>query len=419
MNKNSRAQDRTAVHDGCNQRLSTGLRVCRALLFSGALAVLSGCMLEPGMHWSDAGGGRGLVASDDRTQSAIADDPPAEVPGGQNEAGANVDAFVEITPALVARQQAERPGAIPENIKKLFGAPSPYLIGAGDVLDVVIWDHPEMTLPPISVTTVGTDYYGGNPVSPGYTVDTNGMVQIAYAGAIKVAGLSEMQARDLIASKLVHYVRNPQITLRVQSYRSRRVYLDGEVRNPGLFVFNDVPMTLMEALNRAGGFTPLADRASIEVIRDGKSTLISIPLLVKNGIDPSAVLLKSGDIVRVLAREESKVFIMGDVTRATTSYLRNGELTLNEALGDAGGLNVATAGARQVFVVRKTKPGRSEIFHLDASSPTALALAEDFELKAKDVVFVDAAPLTRWNRVIALLVPGAQTAYFGRAAAAY
>jgi polysaccharide export outer membrane protein len=242
------------------------------------------------------------------------------------------------------------------------------------------------------------------------------VVQFAYIGAVNVGGLTELEARDLISSKLAHFVKNPQVTLRVQAFRSRRVYMDGEVRSPGLFVLNDVPMTLVEAINRAGGFTPLADRSSVDVIRDGKSTTVSIPDLIARGVNPSAVMLKDGDMVRVLGREDSKVFVLGEVTRPTTLFLRNGQLTLNEALGDAGGLNPSSAEGKQVFVVRREQAGQPEIYHLDASSPTALALAEGFPLKAKDVVFVDAAPVVRWSRVVGLLVPGAEAAYFGKTA---
>jgi len=49
-----------------------------------------------------------------------------------------------------------------------------------------------------------------------------------------------------------------------------------------------------------------------------------------------------------------------------------------------------------------------EIFHLDASAPVAYALAEGFELRARDVVYVDPVPLVRWNRVISLILPSAQ-----------
>ena len=72
--------------------------------------------------------------------------------------------------------------------------------------------------------------------------------------------------------------------------------------------------------------------------------------------------------------------------------------------------------ASQVFVVRKAQHGKPEVYHLDASSPTALAVAEGFELKAKDVVFVDAAPVVRWSRVVNLLVPAAEASYFSKSA---
>jgi len=52
-------------------------------------------------------------------------------------------------------------------------------------------------------------------------------------------------------------------------------------------------------------------------------------------------------------------------------------------------------------------PTTPEIYHLDANSPTAYALAEGFELKSRDVVFVDPASLVLWNRVISLILPSA------------
>lgn len=404
--------DHMSIHVWYGERSATRwVKACRALSASIAVLSLTGCMLEPGMHWQGVANEPGAASS---TVSA------AGLPQGGSartgETNASEGALIEITPKFVEQQQAERPRAISVDIEQLFAKPTPYAIGPGDVLDIMVWDHPELIWPPSSASTGATDVYGSNAIAPGYTVDESGVVQFAYIGAVKVGGLTELEARNLISSKLAQFVKNPQVTLRVQAFRSRRVYMDGEIRTPGLFVLNDVPMTLMEAINRAGGFTPLADRASVDVIRDGKSTMVSIPDLIARGINPSAVMLKDGDMVRILGREDSKVFVLGEVTRPTTLFLRNGQLTLNEALGDAGGLNPASAEGKQVFVVRREQAGQPEVYHLDASSPTALALAEGFPLKAKDVVFVDAAPVVRWSRVVGLLVPGAEAAYFGKTA---
>lgn len=128
-----------------------------------------------------------------------------------------------------------------------------------------------------------------------------------------------------------------------------------------------------------------------------------------DGIDPSRIMLSNGDMLNVSSREESKVFVMGEVTKPTVLTMRNERLSLNKALGEAGGINPQTADARQVYVIRNANGVQPTIYHLDARSPVTLALADNFELKAKDVVYVDAASMVRLNRVISLILPTAQT----------
>jgi polysaccharide export outer membrane protein len=165
----------------------------------------------------------------------------------------------------------------------------------------------------------------------------------------------------------------------------------------------------MEAINRAGGFLPTADRSRILVVRDGKTVQVDIPRLVARGTDLGRLMLQSGDIVRASPRDESKIFVMGEVNNPLAVPLRDGSLSLNEALGTAGGVSQNTANSAQVFVVRTTPSALPEIYHLDARSAGAMSVAEQFELKPKDMVFVDAGNLVRWNRFITLLFPSTQT----------
>jgi hypothetical protein len=85
-----------------------------------------------------------------------------------------------------------------------------------------------------------------------------------------------------------------------------------------------------------------------------------------------------------------------------------------EALGDAGGINPTSGDPRQVYVIRNGAAGNPQIFHLDARTAVAYALAEGFELKARDVVFVDPVPLVSWNRVISLILPSASAVILTR-----
>lgn len=209
----------------------------------------------------------------------------------------------------------------------------------------------------------------------------------------------------VLARRLATYLNNPQLTVRIQAYRSGRVYVEGEVRNPGLLTINDIPMTLPEAVNRAGGFTVETDRSSLVLTRNGIDTPIDLPQLTRSGINPAHILLKNGDLLRVGNRQDSKVFLLGDVYAPRAQPLQDGQLTLAQALGEAGGVNPETSNPRQVYVIRNGNDGKAEIYHLDAGSPTAYVLASDFELKARDVVFVDPAPVVRWNRVISMVLP--------------
>ena len=89
--------------------------------------------------------------------------------------------------------------------------------------------------------------------------------------------------------------------------------------------------------------------------------------------------------------------------------MRNGRITLSEALGESGGISQVSGDARQVFVLRNGG-GVAEVYHLDISNSSSYILTSSFDLKPRDVVFVDPSPLVRFNRVINLLIPGAALA---------
>ena len=98
---------------------------------------------------------------------------------------------------------------------------------------------------------------------------------------------------------------------------------------------------------------------------------INLPALIERGKDLNQVLLKAGDIVRVTPRDDSKIFVMGEVTTPTVAVMRDGRMSLNEALGLAGGPSQLNSDPSQVFVVRSTEEAKPLVFHLNAASPQA------------------------------------------------
>lgn len=315
-----------------------------------------------------------------------------------------------ITSTLLQEEKATKTARSSANLNALMAPPVPYTIEKGDILNVIVWDHPElsggMNANRANSTMTAMDMPANQMPGSTFTVGHDGSIQFPYVGVLKMGGLTEDQARDLLTSRLGHYINKPNVTLSVQSYRSKRIYVDGEVKTPGVQTINDIPMTLLEAVNRAGGFLPSADQSQIMLNRGGSMYHINLPELVKAGMDPAEIMLSSGDVVSVLSRDQSKVFISGEVIVPRALQMHNGRLSLNEALGEAGGINPQSGDARQVYVIRR-QSNKPEVYLLDAQTPDALALAEGFELYPKDIVYVAPTALTNWHRTISQMLPGA------------
>jgi polysaccharide export outer membrane protein len=375
-------------------------RLCWAF-FAFAAMLLQGCavMTAPGFDYADPKSRTSVTLGE--YVLADANNPPQGV-------------VIPITPALVQAQHKAAPRDVSPAVQQLFAEPRPYTIGPSDIIGVVVYDPPELQPLGGSIVAQVNDPTGITG-APGFIVDAGGYIFYPYAGRIKIGGLTEAQAAELVVQKIKHVIKDPQVTVRITSFRSRRAYVDGEVRNPGSQIFTDVPMTLPEAINRAGGITALGDRSFITLTRHGVTTPIDLMRLQDTGVNPNRILLENGDLVTVRNRDESKVLVMGEIVRPSALAMHNGRLTLNEALGEAGGPNLATSNPSQIYVIRNTGAASPAIFHLNAGSPVALALADSFPLKPRDVVYIDPVPLVQWNRIISLILPSAQAANLGRA----
>ncbi len=338
-------------------------------------------------------------------------------PGPATEASLPAVELVAITPAVLAAQQAARPDALAA-VKDLLATPQPYTLGPGDILSITVFDYPQMDLAGAKATLLlGATEPG--VVTDGYSVASDGTIQFAFAGAVKVAGLTPADARAALVKQLSKYIKDPQVILRVQAYRSQRVYVDGAVQQGGAKPIDDLPMTLAEALSRAGGIAPLGDASQVTITRGTKQYVANLPRLSAQGVAPTRLLLANGDLVRVAPRADNKVFVMGEVTKPAAVELRDGNLSLNEALGEAGGMNQLSANAGEVYVVRGAGQAGTtpQVFHLNAKNPVALAYAESFPLQPKDVVFVDTGSTVRFSRVANLILPAVSGVVSGAAQA--
>lgn len=284
-----------------------------------------------------------------------------------------------------------------------------YRVGPGDVLTITVWEHPELTIP------AGSERMAADA---GNWVHDDGTIYYPYVGTLKVAGLRVTEIRDLILRKLAQYISNPQIDVTVAAFRSQLVYVTGNVNKPGTYPVTNVPMRLVDAVSLAGGTDEHADWRNVTLTRDSREYRLSLRTIYERGDPRLNVLLRGGDVVHVGRDDDNKVFVLGEVMKAEAMPMGRNGLTLAEALAQAGGINELQANASGVFVMRRAvggEPGQIDLYQLDAKQATALVLADDFELQSRDIVYVTAAPVARWNRVIQQLIPTIQGIYFGAA----
>jgi polysaccharide biosynthesis/export protein len=376
-------------------------RLAGALVFA---LTAQGCAVvtAPGFDYADAKQRTSITLG--QYVPADADNPPAGV-------------VTPITPALVQAQLKALPRGIPPDVQSLFAEPKPYTIGPSDVIGIIVYDHPEL-LPNAGAVISQQSDPTGISAAPGFIVGADGQVTFPYVGRVKIEGLTEIEAAELFTRRLARVIKDPQVTVRIQSFRSRRAYVEGEVRVSGTQIFTDVPMTLSEAINRAGGITANGDRSFVTLTRNNQTTRINLMQLQEAGVNANRILLQNGDLITVRNRDENKVYVMGEIAKPSALVMHNGRLSLNEALGEAGGPNLLTANTRQIYVIRNTPQGSPAVFHLNAGTPSALALADTFELRPRDVVYIDPVPLVNWNRIISLVLPSAQALSLGRNAIA-
>jgi polysaccharide export outer membrane protein len=311
-----------------------------------------------------------------------------------------------------------------------------YRLGIGDQLSIIVWDHPELTgggagaavppLPATSGTTPSpgpTQTQGATPIAPTLTgsgeggltvrVANNGTIFFPRVGRIKVVGMNAQQVQEALTKGLSRTIRNPQLDVRVSGFNSQSVQVTGNLRTPASEAITDAPLTVLDAINRAGGALPDADLQNVGVTRDGKRYTVDVAALLETGDPQQNVLLKDGDIIDVPDRANSRVFVLGEVNKPTSLPMNRGRLTLADALTGAGSLDVKTGDPRFVYVVRGAdKTLTPDVYQLDMTQVDALMLMTKFELQPKDVVYVQVSSSARFNRALEQISPTLQDIFY-------
>src|SRR3954465_13394165 len=227
-----------------------------------------------------------------------------------------------------------------------------YVVGAQDVLTITSYDQADM--------------------SGKFTVEADGTFTFPMIGRVKAGGLTLRGLEAAIKTRLKDdgYFRNPQITVAVDTYKSQKVFIVGEVRTPGSYPLSG-DMNLVEALARAGSTLPSASGQAVIVhggnqaagptlpTQENDINIVRVDLRdLQNGSLSSNAALRDGDTIFV-PRAES-VYVFGQVKNPGAYPLQQTNTTVLQALSLAGGVNDRGTTSR-IKIVRIVNGDKKEL----------------------------------------------------------
>lgn len=213
----------------------------------------------------------------DSEKSSAAEAPPAaEAPAAT--------AAVQVDSATAAAASAKEAADIASAMQQVARSKTDYRLAPADLLDVTVYQDPDMNRK--------------------VRVNTNGTVALPLIGSIKIGGMTLIDAQAGIEAKLAKYLVSPQVSLFIEEYGNKTIFVMGEVQKPGSYpIPTESRMTVLEAISTAGGFTQVAaqDRARVLRYVNGASVTynINIKEITQQGQKEKDMVLEPNDVVYV------------------------------------------------------------------------------------------------------------------------
>ena len=308
----------------------------------------------------------------------------------------------KISTDLILSERNKEQLNLPLNL--LNYSPDSYKVGFGDVLFIYVYGETER---------LSASLARGAAINPVFEkiVRDDGTIFYPNAGILEVAGKTIEEIRLLLTDSLSNVLNNPQVDVSVSEFNSQKIIISGSFENAGSLPVTTVPITLTEAMANANPFglsgtKPIGDLTSVKFTREGFTYDLDYEFLARNSQIQNYIYLKGGDVIHLPDNSLSQVHVLGEASSPVSITLSRKNISLASALGQAKGLNQSTSKGKDVYVLRsKDQQGKPRIFRADLSSPTGYLVASEFNLQAKDIVFVGTAGVTSWSRFINQVLP--------------
>jgi polysaccharide export outer membrane protein len=356
--------------------------------------------------------GCNIVSSVGPSRGAVmhADNMPSSVSGIQ---------VIEVTDTVARRILAAQ-------TKNLFsqtlgdGRPAGTVVGAGDIVEVNIWEAPPAALFGGGAATVRLST--ANSVSqtttlPEQRVGENGRLNIPFAGSVPAAGRSTNAIEADIVQRLRGKAHQPQVIVRIVQNATADVTVVGEVKASQRMPLTARGERLLDALAAAGGVVQPINKVTLQVTRG--NVVASMPLDQVIADPRQNIILQTGDVVTALFQPFSFT-ALGATSRNEEVPFEASGITLAQALGRVGGLQDQRSDPKGVFIFRFEDPaavGMTDlkgvattpegkipvIYRVDMKNPSTFFVAQNFPMRNKDLVYSSNAPLADIQKFVAIV----------------
>jgi protein involved in polysaccharide export with SLBB domain len=261
-------------------------------------------------------------------------------------------------------------------------AESGYLIGPGDILNIEVWNHPD--------------------VSRDVTVDYRGEIKLPPIRGMNVMAFTTYQLEDELIKALSKYLIDPVVFVTVKEFKSQRIIALGEITT-GMYTLKR-KTSLVEFLGQIGGPTANANLSRIKLIKkDGEISVHDLNELINNPKKSEEVFVSAGDTIYVPPLEMNRISVLGQV-KTPKMIVVKGKLSLVEAVTEAGGFTEDAV--KSSVIVLRGELGAMKGYRVNMARIFKKGdIGLNIELEPGDIVYVPktfVADIERFLRVITM-----------------
>jgi polysaccharide export outer membrane protein len=282
------------------------------------------------------------------------------------------------------------------------------LVGAGDVLDISIYESGiavfGRSAPAVAAGEASFDSAAKAERLPPTRVSDEGTISIPYVGELTVRGRTTAEVERLIRQSLRGKSQNPQVLVSIREGLTNSVIVGGDVARPGRLVLPTNRETLTDVIALAGGNRGEIKDMAVRVQRAGVSSEFRLSDIM---VDPSQdIRIFPADRI-ALVKAPRSFSVMGAAGKAEQIAFPSPQVSLAEAIAQAGGSNPNTGDPRAVFVFRMAKGSNGEdkpiVYHFNMMRASSFILAQRFAMADKDVLYIGNAAANQPSKLVQIV----------------